>query len=788
MPPRVAADVPEKMRPFLDLGFIKHHETGNEWVGDCLLCGGINKLYINTETGQWSCKRGRCSEEGNTYGFLQKWYWNLTQDTSTLAFRFAGADDRDWLEFAADRRVPVSVLRSTGIVYDHEMERWVLPTYNSAGSMVAFQFYDWRPHNGVRGGRRLLNLAGMPSGLWGAELLGRIAPGGSFVSEGGVVWVCEGAWDGMATREALRVADRAWDIVVAVPGNNAFKDTWAELFDGLDVILAYDHDHAGRVGVKRAFAQIGAIASRLRWVDWPEETPEGFDMRDFFSSGGDIDMLQEVIRPFTVGRTGEPLLTENEVLTARDRGRGPQGQGVNTGQGQGTGTGAVSRNGRRPPPPPSPNPDANPSNRPSLGFPGIGEGTGRPSFEEVLEVYRRYLEMDENMTLALRVLFATVLTNDLPGEPLWVHVVGPPGSGKTALLESLSKCEQVYLASRMSGTSLVSGFKAPHDPSLIPKLIGKVFVLKDFTEVLGMNKPEKDNIYSTLRGAYDGSVYREFGNGVIRSYEGRFSMLTGVTHAIYLESDATLGDRFLRFHLMRGVGAEVDMTVQRALAHFGGEQGIVEMAEIARDFLRVRVDIENVAELPRWVIGRLIHLAQVVAMLRGKVHRDLHDSIIARPDHEIGTRLAIQFAKLLRGLALVRLGEDDNDRNRERSEQASSVGGVAIIGREDYDVVVRVALDTCVGYNLDVARWVYQHPECTVAEIADGCDMSRSSIRERLDDMFELGILKKKREETSGETGRGAPVIRWSLSNKFRRHWKGSGFGVRLVNSSGERS
>ena len=295
--------------------------------------------------------------------------------------------------------------------------------------------------------------------------------------------------------------------------------------------------------------------------------------------------------------------------------------------------------------------------------------------------------MTPDMTLALKLIYATVLTNDLQGEPLWIHVVGPPGCGKTELLQSTEFCSQTVIVSRITQNALVSGWKAAEDPSLLPKLLGRVFILKDFTEVLSMPAAAKDDIYSTLRGAYDGYVCKPFGHGVVREYHGTFSMLTGVTHEIYAEQGASLGERFLKYHLMRGVGTNVDDLIRNAVRNVGIETDMhTALSGAAKAFLDVRVSSEDVPALETDLIERIVQLCQVVAMLRANVGKDFQERVIHRPDHEIGTRLAKQFAKLIVGMALLRGGN----------------GRPAYVDETDYEVLKRIARDTCIGYNLSL--------------------------------------------------------------------------------------
>ncbi len=58
---------------------------------------------------------------------------------------------------------------------------------------------------------------------------------------------------------------------------------------------------------------------------------------------------------------------------------------------------------------------------------------------------------------AVRVLFAAVAAHRLPGQPVWLMLVAPPGSCKTELLEALGGLPTVHLVDRLTPNSFLSG-------------------------------------------------------------------------------------------------------------------------------------------------------------------------------------------------------------------------------------------------------------------------------------------------------------------------------------------
>ena len=134
------------------------------------------------------------------------------------------------------------------------------------------------------------------------------------------------------------------------------------------------------------------------------------------------------------------------------------------------------------------------------------------------------------------VIFGTIFANRLNSKPVWLYLVAPPGGGKTEILQSLDgPGREIYSLSQLTPQTLISGQireKRKSDPSLIPKLDGKVLVIKDFTAILDSKWENVNTITGQLRDAYDGSCKKVFGTGKDDLYESKFGIIAAVTPAI----------------------------------------------------------------------------------------------------------------------------------------------------------------------------------------------------------------------------------------------------------------
>ncbi|GAG47595.1 unnamed protein product, partial [marine sediment metagenome] len=96
----------------------------------------------------------------------------------------------------------------------------------------------------------------------------------------------------------------------------------------------------------------------------------------------------------------------------------------------------------------------------------------------------------------------------------------------------------------------------------------------DFTTILNMHHDNRDEIFGILRDAYDGSITKHFGNGIVRRYKSTFGIIAGVTPAIelYTEEHTALGERFLRYKIRIPTGAEYQQNIlMKAVTNIGHE-------------------------------------------------------------------------------------------------------------------------------------------------------------------------------------------------------------------------
>jgi energy-coupling factor transporter ATP-binding protein EcfA2 len=700
-------EITPKLSPYAFHGVNFIGTSGVNVYATCPFCQKHSAFHVNPTTGQFHCASSetRCGRKGNVITFLEQ-YADHFRDTTS---------ETDWQALSLWRgNIPMVQFRKAGMSYSSLTDSWVLPVRSERGTVQDLRTIRWKSKK-----KKSLGTAGCKAGLFGLDLLAKAPP-----TKTKFVYVCEGEWDCIALRWVLGKAGEKDCIVVAVPGCRTFKEEWVSFFKGHHVIFMYDNDDDGEVYSLKHGQRLAGVAETVQYVCWPDSLAAKYDVRDF--------VVDQVI----VGKTTcAAALKKLHSLIQKKHKR----------QDEVDVTERTYHQHVRP--------------------------KSNPTFEETLQVFRKWLRMSKDLEDALLTLFAVVFSNQINGDPLWLFLVGPPGSGKSELLVSMMRAAEtgdVFFQSSVSAKQLISGWKDTRggsDPSMIPRMIGKTTVFKDWTEMLSGNQQAMEETYSILRGAYDGHVFKPFGNGVTREYHGHFSLLAGVTNIIHGHSTVALGERFLKFQLtpmnMQSTKNVLDAAL-RGVAHEKAKNEALQ--EAALKFLDRDVPTLSIEKaIPAKYWDRIIALAEIVSILRHVVTRDFHDEVKFHQSPEVGTRLVKQLGKFAMAVVYT-LGRKTLD-------------------EDSYRVVERVAFDTAIGFNLDIVQAAMElgGENFSVAELAHQSSLPEYTVRRRLEDMILTKVIFRDQRVP---TDRGAPKWTYKLSKRIRTLWKNARVAGSHINSA----
>ena len=351
-----------------------------------------------------------------------------------------------------------------------------------------------------------------------------------------------------------------------------------------------------------------------------------------------------------------------------------------------------------------------------------------------LELYKQtcrkwlVIENDEYID----VIFGTIFANRLDSQPVWLHLVAPPGAGKTVMLQPLHGVKEIYSLSNLTPNTLISGQvrkKEYDDPSLIPKLDGKVLVIKDFTTILTKRSESLSEILGQLRDAYDGTCRKVFGTGKNKFYKSKFGVITAVTNEIdkHLGALSVLGERFLVYRLPEPTEREIRARIEKASTSGSSEQQTQELMQAAHHILSLD---PPEPEFPDELRQHVEEIAMLVARARTSVSRDRANKEVQYPPQpEVATRLVKQLCDLGRGIAMAHESK--------------------VVTVKHVRLVQKVALDCLSANRLMLLRFLAEkHPDrVPIRSVANSCGISISTAKLRLNDLCLLKLAVKSWSE-----------------------------------------
>jgi hypothetical protein len=386
------------------------------------------------------------------------------------------------------------------------------------------------------------------------------------------------------------------------------------------------------------------------------------------------------------------------------------------------------------------------------------------TFEELLKTYRHWLFLTKDDEEVLAVILATALDQDLPGDPIWIYVIGVPASKKTELVRALSEYPRIYTIDYLTPNTFISGKVAKNKETgeffpiagILRDLNGRVLVIKDFTVILSLSDVARTEIYGQLRAIYDGYLERAVGTlkKPIR-VEARLGIIAAVTPVIdhYTKAHSLLGERFLKARIKSD---QTDESTQKSSDNLGHEMKMrMDLAKATAYYLNLVSKNPKNQQLTREQNDTLILLAKYVSVMRARVfgryeHGRLVDLEPSEP--EVPTRVVKNLKKVALGLAVVRQHENVTD--------------------EDVKTVKRVARDCAIPLRQrlveNLARptvtFIGTSNATPASAISDQTNLPLNTVENELAKMVILNIVQI---ETVGEENDS--ITLYSLTESFRK-------------------
>lgn len=359
---------------------------------------------------------------------------------------------------------------------------------------------------------------------------------------------------------------------------------------------------------------------------------------------------------------------------------------------------------------------------------------------------------------ALEVVLSAVAAHPaIKGDPIWLFVQGPSGSGKGEIIVNSLRSIPPYtkVLGAVNRNSMISFNRGVPggELMLLPERDGEqsgIFVFKDFTTMLSLREEERNEVIAQLREIYDGSWTRSTGVGS-KTWKGKVTIIAACTPVLEqawgLKRD--LGERFLTVRWPRTGSNELAKAAGRQRGH---ETTIrTTTAELARDFLAA-TRISTLPEIPEGIFNKISNLSEMVAVLRASVHRNggAKREITGEPVPEEPGRIH----KALSALAAAH----------------SALFRHSEVNEDDFRIAKRVALDSIPSNRLHLFSLLPSSEEwITASTWAVRAKAAASTVAWNADEMVALGVLEIKE---------GDEIKEYRVSEKFRLLLEGAGLSL----------
>lgn len=683
-------------------------------ITDCRFCGKEDHFYIrvtpsdNNDSGLGSCDCKVCGPVGNRYSFLHKLYQGCLQATKDSHYKRLSSHRRK--KSNQSPGIPASAFKSQGLAWDSYTQRWIIPIHNSKGGIVNLKVYDPNLPK-----PRLYATSGCKQHLYNSKQLNERS-----LTKKDIIIVCEGEWDLAALNSLLSKLPNKHPLnlskvaLVATSASSKIPKYELPSFSGKEIWLLYDHDKAGKTGIDRVSKQLYALPKPPKMVAhlrWPESTPDNYDLSDLIgNSMQKSSALWEEIRDM-VEEVPRPSKSTNTIRSTTS---------------------------------------------PSLK---------RTSFSQIINDFKETkVSMSPNMEDGLAISLAVILSCQSQGDPLWTFIVAPSGAGKSLLLESALESEQTIYRTSVGCKDFLSGYKSDgDDPSLLNQLVSpqSCLLIKDYTGIITLPYNELEQLYGIFRDAYDGKVTRSWGNGVMRDYNGFFSVIAGVTPKIHTLNHTALGERFLKFQLANRGNVNKSKTIMAAIA--GGArsaddaQSRIYRQESVRAFIHHRTNTPSKVVILNSHKKKIACLAQFTSICRARVERDRDGSLSYEASPESGTRLAKQLTKMAHYLCQVFNLRKPNDRVMH--------------------LLSRLSWDTAYDRKRAVYTLLFNNQRDGIDRhlVHKKCDLPLTAAGRCLEDFRALGLAERRTNGNEGNA-QGRPKHVYRLNKESRDIYRSCNF------------
>ena len=330
----------------------------------------------------------------------------------------------------------------------------------------------------------------------------------------------------------------------------------------------------------------------------------------------------------------------------------------------------------------------------------------------------------------LKLCLCAVATHYYTQEhPLWLLVIGNPGSGKTEIvIQSLRTLEHARIIGSLTPKCFLSSFSRGKSDTQDHSMLtsngpSQIWLAKDFTTFGSMRSEDQKVVASRLREIHDGELVSDTGVGGTKVWKGKVTMLAVATPGFerHWAALSDLGERFLTVRWRQGNRAGA---MEKSRRQSGCEGAI---RETSQGFMEEIVQGKRcAASMPGDdIMRRRDRIAEVVCQLRCHVERESGGKreIIEVSPPEFPTRVSMALSQVVR--THMDLFHTDKP------------------GTEEFTLAERLAIDTVPTPIRSILECLPLKEGVKYATILRRSRIPKTTLERRLDDLIVTGVIKE---------------------------------------------